>query len=374
MTSTKSGAAKTSEFGIDVAVKHKRLQEAHESLQFLIDHGKGFELLTLVGGTGAGKSLLIEKLFEHLMSREREEMERDADYVPAVVTKAWHSGYRAFDWKSLYRDASKAVGDPFAWMRRPDREADLKRTRFGGEPPTITGYRRSMQAEFEYRRTKYWFIDEAQHILTGAKAGGPADQFDVLKSVAQTSRVKIILVGPHSLLTHVDCSAQLARRTNCVQLHRYHVTHEGDMDDFASCVAAFLTRLPLTSYPDVEENIDFYYAGSTGCVGILKEWCERAAEYMWRAGGGRALTLEHLRATRLRKSALEKIWSELLEGELLLKEGDDPEFGALEAQTRVRLTPGPGTPSRKAEARKPEKPGIRNPTRDPVPPVLGATR
>lgn len=373
MTSRKHEAQCKSEFRIHKTIKHRRQNDALDELQFLLHHGNGFELLTLVGPSGAGKSALCETLVEKIRLQACAEMERDPDHVPAIMTPAVAEGHRAFEWKGLYRAAAEAVGDPFAWQRRPKPEVEKKHRRFMGEHITTAAYRRSMEQEFAHRRTKYWFIDEAQHILTGAKAGTPGDQFDVLKSVAQTSSVKIVLVGPYSLLTHIDNSAQLARRTHCVHLPRYKSKEISEKNSFASCAAALLKQLPLDEFPDVEGNFDFYYAGSAGCIGILKEWCERAAERMWLEGGQRVLTRAHFAKTRLRTDALQRIYMDLFEGEALLELGTEEEVLELEELTFARYVAAAKDQPLAAKG-KSDKPGTRRPGRDPVPPVIGGRR
>lgn len=353
-------------------VKHKRFLFAEEELLFQLEHGKGFELIIFVGPTGAGKSTLITKLVAEVERREQDEMARDPDYVPIVLTSAESSGGRhGFDWRRLYADAAKKAGDPFADVRRPDGAAARPPRKIKGEPVTIAAFRSSMEDEFEYRRTRYWIIDEAAHILRGANAGGVGGQFDVLKSIAQTGKVKILLVGSYDLAAYIDCSGQLARRGVTVHFARYCLSDPEDRKNFASGVSTILKLCKLDGYPGVAENLKFYYAGCAGCVGIFKDWCDRAVAHA-SLDGRCVLTLEDLRATRLRTAALQTIWRELLAGEALFVQGDDAEIGALEALAVAdRLTNARAAAENPKATRVRGKPGIRNPTRDPVGPLFG---
>lgn len=374
MSSAQSNIHKLESVKAKPVVRHRRLVTAEEDLLFHLEHGEGFELVVLVGPTGAGKTTLCSKLVAEVRRREQDEMTKNPDYVPVVLTRAIASGPRGFDWRRLYSDAAKEAGDPFANVRRPDRVATPSQRKIKGEPVTIAGFRLSMEDEFEYRRTRYWIIDEAAHILSGATSGGMVHQFDVLKSIAQMRKVKIVLVGSYDLAAYIDCSAQLARRGVTVHLARYRLTDKEDKKNFLSCVLTVLRLYPLDGYPGVTENLDFYCAGCAGCVGILKDWCDRAVA---RASldGRRVLTLDDLRATRLRKAALETIWKELLEGEALFVKGDDAEIGALEklAVAESLTNARAATETHTAEKRR-CKPGIRNPTRDPVSPLFGTNR
>lgn len=350
-------------------VKHQRWRDAMDELLFQLRDGKGFELIVLVGPTGAGKTKMLSKLVAEIHRLERAEMTRDPDYVPVVVTCAEASGHRGFDWKGLYTDAAKAAGDPFADVRRARLVADHQQRGIKRVPVTTSEFRRSMVAEFSYRRTRYWIIDEAYHILSGAKSGGNGDQFDVLKSVAQKGAFKIVLVGPYALTSIIDCSGQLARRGATVHLARYSLENAVDKRNFASAVSTILKMYRLEGYPGVNANLKFYYTGCAGCIGILKDWCDRAVAHSKSRDTLRILTLADLQAKRLRKDALETIWRELLEGEAFMNQGSDEEVAALETLvTADRLAQARMADKLAKETKARGKPGIPNPRRDPVAP------
>jgi energy-coupling factor transporter ATP-binding protein EcfA2 len=355
---------RTTGFGA-VIIKHAQQLAALDRLKFLLDHGEGYELICLVGPSGVGKSTLASRLLENLMALNRQAMIEDADYVPVISTAAAASGHRAFDWKSLYLEALIDLGDPFAEDRRPTPESRERQLKHVGESLTAATLRLRLVREFKRRQAKYWFIDEAQHILMGARAGGAADQYDVLKSIAQSAGVKLVLIGTYQLLVHLQVSAQLARRTEVVHFGRYGAFDAADKSNFASCVNGLLLRTGLGVVPDARENFDFFYSGAVGCVGILKDWCARALSRA-RMDDRMELTVEDFRRTRLSGLAIKRIIEDIHAGEELASPDTDRHIQSLVlgASPIQKL----GSLSGKGLRREV---GVRNPTRDSVPSTPG---
>lgn len=350
-----------------LVIKHRNLEAARAELMFQLLHGQGFELIVLVGPSGAGKSTLMNKVVDIVHEHESAAMAAAPEYVPIVLTKAVAHGHRSFDWKRLYSDAATSAGDPFAYVRRPDGVPNRTPPRKRGEPASTAAFRWAMECEFEYRGTKYWIIDEAAHILSGTKSGGPGDQFDVLKSIAQIRKLKIVLVGSYDLASYIDCSAQLARRGSTIHLARYRIGERDDRRAFLSCVATILSHHGLSGHPDVKENLEFFYDGCTGCVGTLKDWIDRAVSFEKSSNNEPVLTIEALKATRLRTAALRTMWRETTRGEALLAPASDEEIRALETLAMAEVgRPAPNSGGASTSGVTKGKPGIRNPTRDPV--------
>ncbi len=353
-----------------LVIKHDQQHEALEHLKFLLNHGVGYELICLVGPTGVGKSTLAARLMKDLLQAEQPRMMSDREFVPFISTTAVASGFRAFDWKVLYHDALLALGDPFVDDRRPTPEAREQQHKRVGESLTAATLRLRLSREMKRRRLKYWFIDEAQHILMGARAGGIGDQYDVLKSVAQSCGVKLVLVGTYQLLVHLQVSAQLARRTEVVHFGRYRHGEADDRNAFASCVQTFLARSGAEVFPNVEAEFDFFYAGSVGCIGILKDWCARAMSRARMEVRSR-LTIEDFRRTRLSGRAITRIVKDIHDGEDLASPDTDRRIEAMvlgaPASGSSSTTPKEGS----GKGGRPGKVGVRSPTRDSVPPVAG---
>jgi hypothetical protein len=292
-------------------VAHRLQTETLDRVLFELQLCPNTAIVTLIGPTGIGKTALQRLVIDALVAEHRDEMARDPTFRPVIRTSAMASGWRLYDWKTLYVDALTALGDPFVEVRnvpwkKSDTAIDLHK--LAGESRTAAALRLHLEKEFKQRRTRYWLIDEAAHVLFGGKGGSPGDQFDVLKSICERTGVKLLLSGPREIEDQVSHSGQLARRRSTVRYPRYRPT-KGDVGVFASVAETLLSSMKLEGYPAVRETAAMLYGGSAGCVGILKDWLARAFGMALRepGTGARVLTLDHLRSTRLPPSDMETI-------------------------------------------------------------------
>lgn len=349
-------------------VKHSHLQAAMDEVMFLLDLSPNVAIVNLVGPTGIGKTLLLERLVEAINGSCRAELESDPDFVPVIRTNAIASGYRLFDWKGLYRDALAAGGDPFAGMRKAPAKGSGAASPFAyaGESGTAAELRSRLEKEFRLRRTRTWIIDEAQHALFGGKGGRPGDQFDVMKSLAQNSGVKIVLAGPYEMEPALGSSGQLARRSATVHFRRYRESDAHHMKSFAGVARTLFTHMGIEGHPALDKEVlALLYTGSAGCIGVLKDWFARALGSLLREleeGQPAVLTLDHLRQTRLAPRAMETIMADIHSGEEAALGGvSDADYARIVLSAPSSVRPA-HTPPSKPRGRV----GTRSPRRDPV--------
>lgn len=369
-----------------VTVKHKLQEEALQAVLFMLELSPNTSIINLIGPTGVGKSVLQRRVFNAVVDEHRVAMERDKDFAPIIHTSAMAAGYRLFDWRVLYATALAELGDVFAagrcnrggYARYDSDPTPFKRA---GESKTAASLRMRLEAEFGLRRTRVWVIDEAQHMIFG-RAGKPGDQFDVLKSIADRTGVKLLLAGPHQMEPALGTSGQLARRSSTVSFGRYQSADPRHMKTFASVADTLLRAMNLSGYPSVRESLTLLYAGSAGCVGILKDWLARAyGSALRQQVDERApvLTLDDLRRTRLSLKAMETIIADIRSAEEGAQDDagdDDYERIVLgRSPTQERRQPPQASAKGKSKGRRV---GVRVPSRDPVPvdtvPPAGAPR
>jgi hypothetical protein len=300
----------------------------------------------------------------------------DPSMIPLVHIVATANGHRGFDWKRLYSDGLKAMSDPFAASRLRKVNQREPASQHVDESRSAALLREQLENQFAARKTLVCIIDEAQHIVRGGRSGGPGDQLDVLKSVAQTAGVKLLLSGTYDLPDYMSSSGQLSRRSEIVSLDRYLFDVANDKKQFASVANALLKLVPKIKVDlKVTEPavLKFLYVGSVGCVGICKDWIARAFAFALQEGA-EVLTLNHMKRARLTDQQLETIYQELNRGEAKYRGDGSEEID----ESLSRLIMGPRSPKPKPASGasvQPDKPAVpktrrlpghRNPARNPV--------
>jgi hypothetical protein len=363
----------------EVKVSHKLLKEALASALFYLTRSVSTDIVNLVGPTGIGKTMLLEQLEAQVLLRFQSEMDANPDVRPIIRSLAVASGFRQFDWKLLYMSGLMQLGDPFAHLRNQPGSAAARmalQAELDHRRNTTSVLRDRLETELRLRTTRIWGIDEAQHAVFGGKAGRPGDQFDVFKSLAQRTKTKLLLLGPEQLEAHLLTSAQLARRSVTVHFNRYHFDRQDEADEFASICACFLHGMELRGVPQVDqETLGLLYQGTLGCVGILKNWMERALAHCLERHSDpeqASLVLDDLCATRLSLKAMRSISADIhrFEAAQIENESDDsydellsPE-GGRPGRAGVPSTSLPAPESKPRRGRP--RVGVRNPGRDPV--------
>ncbi len=361
-----------------VTVKHAKQEKAKERLSFIAEHGTSVDIVVLTGPTGSGKSKILE-LFakEHLESKALT-MGANPSVRPLAYTLATCSGHRAFDWKRLHRDTLRNADDPFAAIRDRCVSDRGPVNRFECESKSAALLREQVEWQFKSNGTTTWLIDEAQHVIRGRHSGTPGDQLDVLKSMAQTSGARLILSGTYDLPDYIAGSGQLSRRCEVVRLNSYRFRDRTELRVLGSVIQGLLKRLPSKpAFPDVMVNLEMFFVGCLGCVGIFKDWAARAYALSLQEEST-TLTLEHFKRTRMHPKHLAVINHEIVKGEETYGDDDlDPSEELVRAVLRgahhggatrseqggsscEENRPGPG------RGREFRRPGTRRSTRDPA--------
>jgi hypothetical protein len=355
-----------------VTVKHMLQETCKNRIQFLLDYSPSTDLVALVGPTGVGKTTIAERINEAIYEQYKGKMFAESNFVPVLWSTAIASGHRQFSWKELYRDALLALRDPFVDGGRAE-PASVMITAHDRESATTARLRSRLEHELKVRGVRYWVIDEAQHLAMGGRSGAPEHQLDVLKSIAQRTGVKLILLGTYELVRHLPSSGQLARRSEVVPFHRYLPEDPEHMRQFAKVLIS-LFRILRVDFPSVQENMKMLYVGSIGCVGIAKDWIARAYGRSVQDGAP-GITLEHLKRTRMSQRELQRIMLDIQSGEQDCSRGsEDGDESALERlifRTPKRPSGQSGAAADESAAKhapkKPKpKPGVRRPCRDKI--------
>jgi hypothetical protein len=166
-------------------------------------------------------------------------------------------------------------------------------------------------------------------------------------------------------LDMLNLNGQLARRSQNIHFPRYRADVAEEFRAFKSIINTFQAALPFTEPSDLLSQLDYLYTGSLGCVGILKNWLDRAVTLALQQDRNK-LTTGALTESALAKSSIVRIAKELEEGEQRLAKAENLP-GDLTAILGVTTgAEGNGTVPHTGSSSngKSNTPGVRNPKRD----------
>jgi energy-coupling factor transporter ATP-binding protein EcfA2 len=353
-------------------VMHSEMERVCGDLLDIVLEPSGTSLVFLVGPTGCGKSTirrLIEKrIAEHLMP----ELLADAGKLPWVSVEVPAPESSTFPWKDFYKRILRAMEDPFVeqnqkycGVRRGHRTAGDSQAQFRGDSAQELRY--AVEQAFQHRRPAAVLLDEAEHFLKIPSGKKLLDQMDVIKSIANMTNVVQVLIGTYDLIAFLNLSGQLSRRSTVIHFPRYHAEDTADIRLFGSVVLAFQRHMPFEEEPNLLPHIEYLYARSIGCVGILKDWLLKAYGKALNTKA-RTLNLFHLKATALSVIQCSTMLSEARAGEGKLTEDKNAEIQLAEklGMRLFDLETSGETPNPAKARRRSLRPGERKPTRDSV--------
>jgi hypothetical protein len=233
-----------------------------------------------------------------------------------------------------------------------------------------TELRSALEKCLHHRRPQAFLVDEAQHLKKVSSGRRVLDQMDALKSLANMSHTLHVLIGTYDLLGLLDLSGQLSRRSVDIHFARYRANDPADVVDFQRVLRTFQCHLPLPEPPDLVARWEYFYEGSAGCVGVLKQWLYRALDLALETGAT-TLSEKCLKARAEPERHLLRLAREIQEGEDLLREHSD-QRAELRTLLGMALPPqggSPQTPPVHKASRRNGRVGQRKPKRD----AVGAT-
>lgn len=118
-------------------------------------------------------------------------------------------------------------------------------------------------------------IDEAHHLASHSTEAQRAKNLDAIKAFADDAPVPLLLMGTYELAEFASTSGRLGRRVREIHLARYSLDSTQDRREFRAVIAFLAKRLPLQGY-DMLADHAYLQGRAQGCVGLLKQWCERA--------------------------------------------------------------------------------------------------
>jgi nucleoside-triphosphatase THEP1 len=266
----------------DVRVSHKKLTTVVDEVAPLLTPHSETSLIAVVGAPGVGKTTFGKYVLQRLYSGYSKAMALDASVIPVIRVEAYADGEARHSFRGLYKAIGNELAEP-AEHGRSFAEVSEGRMRIRSDSrKTIGGLREAIEAALKHRRTEVLVVDEAYHLL---KLSKDTAVMDTLKSLANTTGVKIVLIGSYDLLDLIAVQGQVARRAAVVHFDRYHLDCAADRDDFKKVVRAIQLKWPSAEVPHFVLISDALMELSLGCVGLLKTFLLEAHALQLRNGG-----------------------------------------------------------------------------------------
>lgn len=359
----------------ETVVAHDKIQEVLDQLKTTVTCNYGPKLVFVTGPTGVGKTTLIEAFKAYLQKVFEQDPDSDPQQsVPYGYCSVKVRGSGTFSWRDTYLQLLYSLGHPFtAELDKYNRSRPWERLE---TPPSLSPLSpshaqrmtndrlfRTFQKTTCYRKPKAIIMDEAHHLLQVGSAQSEIEQLEQLKYAADQTGVTHYLFGTYALIKGEKLNAQLIRRRQIIDFPRYTVDPQNTddpFDGFTETVAQFNVDLERHCSVDLLEMVDELYAGSLGCVGVLRDWLFRAHSAAQESR--RRITKSILRATVMDASDRLLLLEELREGEKQLASRENKEtelrnqLGLLSVQihddTPVTGASSPTTPKKRTSKPK----------------------
>ncbi len=247
------------DYFLNYTMAHPYLLSAFSELMQAIYQAPGTSLIFVVGPTGVGKTTLLRRLVQKVTEANCEELEIDRGKMPIFGVEASSPEFSQFNWKDFYIRLLVAMQEPFY-------EIKIKYQN------STSQWRRVVESALIHRHPDAFYIDEAHHLAMLPSGRKLKEQPEVLKSLANLTKIKIIPTGTYELLPLLDLGEQLCRRSKTIHFARYHADCSLEVNAFKSVLQTFENHLPLLETPDLVSNWEFLYERSLGCVGMCKDW------------------------------------------------------------------------------------------------------
>ena len=249
------------QYFVSHTIVHKNLKKVTNDTWRYLKSATKQKVVEVIGPSGIGKTTLVNKLEATINEQEWDNMLEHPGYIPVIAVEAGVPERGVFNWReNLYWEILKKLNPEFVtYYEEKTRRA-----------PTTHQVSTAVKDAIIYRGTKYVIIDEAQHLGIGAPDNDRrTNNMDVLKSLANKTNCKMLLVGTYDLLKLINLNGQLSRRGRIVHFQRYFPNISTDIKEFLEVVLDFQMHLPVPEMPDFITHAEELYEASLGCVGVI---------------------------------------------------------------------------------------------------------
>lgn len=305
-------------------IAHPKLKEATKQTIRFIGHRRAkASCITIFGPTGVGKTTLLQKVEQMLIQEALQDLQTDRGWIPVVMVEAPAPESGSFNWKDFFTRSLATMEEPLIEQKVDYGTRGIYRNKEGQlviESSVVSAKLRfALENALKHRHPLAFLIDEAQHIQKMASGRRLQDNMDCIKSIANLTQIPHVLVGTYELLTMRNLSGQLSRRNQDIHFSRYRADCQEDVQAFFKVLLTFQRHLSLQEEPDLLSQWEYLYERCLGCIGILKEWLNRAFSDALEEEAA-TLTYRHLQQRALSITQCKKMIQEIEEGEKALQE------------------------------------------------------
>lgn len=247
--------------------RHRNLEAAATDVMELLEPGSLVNILPVIGATGSGKTTLLSRLIRSLIVKQGDKSKTCTD-IPFLYVEIGANGSRSLSWIDLYEDILRA-GAEILIEKKCERVVCKGILRLiSRRSKKIGPLRSAIESMFKHRRVRVLVLDEAFHLL---RFGNYTSVMDTLKSIANKTGVRIVLLGTYDLFDLVTDYGQVARRGETVHLQRYFRDRPEDVEEFRkNIIKKIQDRWPCEEVPNFCAIAEELMEASLGCVGLLK--------------------------------------------------------------------------------------------------------
>lgn len=250
-----------------IQVRHKKLEIIGQDLIRLLSPYNETNIIAIIGATGVGKTTLSKHLLRSLIEKHCSLQAADTSSVPFIFTAAPANGDKSVSWATFYEKVMREAGEILIEKKHAniieDGHISIRPKRYR----TLAAMRDALESMLKYRKVQVLVVDEAVHLL---RFGNYAAVMDTLKSLADSTGIKILLIGSYDLFDLVTDYGQVARRAEILHFGRYAADVPADVQEFGKIVTKLEQYWPCEEIPAFSAIAKELLEASLGCAGLLK--------------------------------------------------------------------------------------------------------
>jgi hypothetical protein len=302
------------------AVWHPRLVQVQTQVLDTIWEPADVAFVVVCGPSGVGKSKLAEVLTRRLNAPKLGSNGQSTRRALLINTRPPDGAL--FHRTDFYQQGLTRLGkttiDRHITVDVTTAEHLIEKKRPRGRPtayPDNPEVRDAYEEELRRQALRTVILDEAQHLIQSGDGKQPKDQLNWIKSMTTETGVLHILIGTYDLLPFCNLDGQMARRGSEFHFARYHIENETDCQAFRNAFSSLLKQIPLeVDHDGLLQRWWYFFEGSLGCIGILKQWLVRALYRALREESAE-LTRAHLEQAVLPDAKWERMRADARSGE-----------------------------------------------------------